>query len=342
MVEYKKNMEPNTIQKLLNYYYTRPEFKEEILRAIRKFFNKPKLSVGDTLELSDESDEDAFNEWLVFDFHLKNKKTLLQDYYDTNPYNLPLYQMQIYQDLQRSIYSIFEVADIMLGYGMRLHDLRNDKEYIVQEVSGTYQTKKGALIFARVGKVGDRLELVGGNCKQLQGEAKGPQLGFFFHYRKLNPKIIRDFFQQVEKMKDTEEEYLKEKILGNNACICDICHKKGKFAASSYDKKTLRPMVICYQCNLEILAQRQGITKKEADKRRKRMFEVGYIFQEMKAGEYLKLKNKKIFDSIEEINQVLQKIIKVWNNLTIKQRKGFEKMDDEKLHMIYKDIQVYF
>ncbi len=112
--------------------------------------------------------------------------------------------------------------------------------------------------------------------------------------------------------------------------------------ALGHSKKTGEPIVICYRCNLEITAEREGITIKEAERRRKRMFEVSYLFQDIKMGEYLSIKGKKRVDLMEEANKVLERIASAWNNLSIKQREGFETMKNEELREIYKNILVDF
>lgn len=334
-------MEKGTISKVLDYYYQSPEFGEEVLRAFRKFFNRPKLSAGDKLKLEEE-DEGMFNNWFIFDFRLKNKETPLEYFYERNPYNLPSVRLQIYKDLQKNEYGVFEVLEVKIGEGLKLRNLRNEKEYWVRERMATFQLKKGDLVINRIGKVGDHLELIGPEGCSLIGSGKHPFLGSLIVDRKLNPKKVRDFYQEMEKVKNFGFDSLKKKILDGGKCICDFCGKKGKMAAMSYDKKTGEALVVCYNCNLKIMAEKEGTSIEEAKKKRERMFEVGYLFQEVKMQEYLKIKNKKRFDSLEEMNKVLEKIVKAWNDLSIRERKDFEKLNNKKLQEIYKNIKVDF
>jgi len=135
---------------------------------------------------------------------------------------------------------------------------------------------------------------------------------------------------------------LKNKLLDGGRCICDVCGKKKKMGGIRINKKAKRVVVICCDCNLEILAERDGITKKEAERRRKKMFAVSYIFQGEKMKEYLAVKGKKNFDSLEEANRVLKKIMDAWNsNLTIKQRKAFEEKEEDELREVFKSIKVF-
>lgn len=125
-------------------------------------------------------------------------------------------------------------------------------------------------------------------------------------------------------------------------CICDLCGKKGKIGALSFDKISGKPLIICYDCNLNILAKREGVSKKEAEKRRKRMFAVGYLFNEIKMAEYLKQKGGKDFASTDEANLVLERIRKTWDSLTTEERISFEDKKDQELRQIYKEIKVDF
>ncbi|HEY4687542.1 MAG TPA: hypothetical protein VIH20_04980 [Candidatus Subteraquimicrobiales bacterium] len=95
-------------------------------------------------------------------------------------------------------------------------------------------------------------------------------------------------------------------------CICDLCGEKRKIGALSFDRVTNKPLIICYDCTLEISAEREGITKKEAEKRRKRMFGVGYLFNEVKMAEYLEQKGKKEFTSLEEQRLLEKKLENIY------------------------------
>lgn len=156
-------MEKGAISKLLGYYFRNKEFKGEIMRASREFFNRPDLGPGKKLVLKDRGEEEAFNEWLVFDFKLKDGKTLLEDFYKRNPYNLKIDRLQFYKDLQDNTFSIFKVQKIRLGEGLVIKDIFSNKTYNVKEYSATFGLREKQSILARVGKVGDHWELVGAN-----------------------------------------------------------------------------------------------------------------------------------------------------------------------------------
>jgi len=153
-------MQSGTIEKLISYYWEGEKFQEEIERARKEFFD----TAQDGIILAvDEKYEPYFMEWLVFDFRLKNGKHLIEDYYDCNPRKCQLYEMQIYRDLRDNVYGLAEVRRVYLGEGLDLLMLHTGEEYFAHEHSGTFQLKKGNLIFARIAKVGGRYELVSGN-----------------------------------------------------------------------------------------------------------------------------------------------------------------------------------
>lgn len=140
-------------------------------------------------------------------------------------------------------------------------------------------------------------------------------------------------------------EQFKEKIFDTPSgpkCTCDICGRKGKIGAFSFDRASREPLIICYHYELKIMAEREGISLKEAEKRRKRKFEIQYLFSEIKLAEYVQQKRKKDFDSHEEANLALARIVAAWNNLTTEERKSFEKINDQELRKIYNEIKVDF
>jgi len=151
---------PGTISKMMDYYYTRPKNQDEVLTAMREFFNRPDLGPGAKLETG-EFDNVLFNEWFTFDFVFKDGKRMPEKYYDDNPRKLPLYTLQVYKYLQDNFYSFFKVLEVNMGHNMLLKDLRDDKEYRVMEYKATLSANPGLVIANRIAKIGDSYELVG-------------------------------------------------------------------------------------------------------------------------------------------------------------------------------------
>ncbi len=157
-------MEPGTIKRLLNHYFSNPKFCNEISRALKEFFgdDAPKIEDGQ-IQFRSEEENSLFNEWFVYDFRLSNGKTPLEDFYYRNPYHLKIDRLQIYKDLQENVYSYFKVIKKILGSGLVLEDIITGRIYEVKEYSLTFEVFEGQSFPTRVGRVGDHYEIVGGN-----------------------------------------------------------------------------------------------------------------------------------------------------------------------------------
>lgn len=151
-------MQAGTIQKIISYYLQNERFLPELGRAQAEFFDLP--PDGLAIAIVDKY-EPYFMEWLVFDFRLKNGRGLLEDYYDCNPRKRPLYEMQVYRDLQTNVFGMVEVQKVYLDEGLDLLMLHTGEKYFVHEHKSTFQLKKGNLIFVRIAAVGGQYELVG-------------------------------------------------------------------------------------------------------------------------------------------------------------------------------------
>jgi len=190
-------MKPGTIPRLLDYYFTNEEFAEEIKRALDYFFGKRKNR--EKLEI-DENMEGHFNEWLVYDFALKNGKNLLRDFYDRNPCGLAEDDLKIYKDLQNNEYAMFEVLKVEKGKGLELLSLQSGKKYFADEFMGTFQIAKGNIFPGRAGKVGDHWELIGTNSLLLKIKIDKKMKDHFLASKdKITPKTVYDIFLSQEK-----------------------------------------------------------------------------------------------------------------------------------------------
>lgn len=185
-------MKPGAIRKIFNYYYNNPACKNELEKALRDFFN-----IGDKTPFfaADEAAEPYFNEWLTYDFKLANGKTLLEDFYERNPYNLSPLERQAYKDLMANEYGAFEVLKVDQGHGLELLSLQTAKKYYVNEFNATFQLKAGVVIFNRVAKVGDHYELVGADSIVFDVQlGQGAKNYFLTNKNKVTP---RDAFRLI-------------------------------------------------------------------------------------------------------------------------------------------------
>jgi len=184
-----------SIAKLYEYYFTAPQFKGEVICALRGFFNRPDLNKGSFLKTNEKS-EGFFNEWFLYDFILNNGQTVLENFITTNPFKLKDKEMELYQKLLNNKYGIFEVIDLELSKSITLKDLQTGKQWLVQERKATFDLKKGYLFFGRIGEVGDHYELIGADSFTLQGVNEKVRRYLRNKKFKLTPKEVNEIFNK--------------------------------------------------------------------------------------------------------------------------------------------------
>jgi len=182
-----------SISKVYEYYFTTPRYSEEVMRALREFFDLPKLDKGGSLE-TDEKSEGLFNEWFLYDFILQNGRVVIDDFIIDNPLNLKDIEMELYRNLSDNHYGVFEALEVELGKSITMLDLQTGKKWTVQEFSATYDIIKDSLFFGRIGKVGDHYELIGADTFSLQGVSEEIKKSFRKMKLKLKPKIARELW----------------------------------------------------------------------------------------------------------------------------------------------------
>ncbi|MBI2023616.1 hypothetical protein HYT01_03585 [Candidatus Giovannonibacteria bacterium] len=172
----------------MDYYFGNSKYSREVIRAGIIFFNDIPP------DKATDQEQAFFNEWFVFDFILSNGKTPLQDFYDRNPYNYNFARLQIYKNLQKNEYGLYEVSDIEKGKSMALKNLRSGKSYKVREYSASFQLNTGELFFSRVADLGDHFELVGADSFKMPPESKKILVEEFGSVPEeiVNPKILKD------------------------------------------------------------------------------------------------------------------------------------------------------
>lgn len=151
-----------SISRVYEHYFSAPDYRWEIMRALREFFDRPDLDRGASLEVSEQS-EGFFAEWFLFDFVLESGRTVLEEFISRNPLALNETEMDLYRNLRENTYGIFEVLAVERGRGLTLKDLQTGTQWAVQEVRATYTVEPGSVFLGRVGNVGGHYELVGAN-----------------------------------------------------------------------------------------------------------------------------------------------------------------------------------
>jgi len=181
-----------SIAKIYEYYFTAPQFKDEVIRALREFFNRPDLEKSGSLNIGNEKSKGFFNEWFLYDFIMTNGRMPLEDFINTNPFNLKALELKLYRDLLDNRFGIFEVLEIELGHSLTIEDLQTGKRWLVFENRGTYDLEKGRIFFGRVGRVGDHYELIGADSFSLQDVDDATKKSFRKMKFKITPKEASD------------------------------------------------------------------------------------------------------------------------------------------------------
>ncbi len=185
-----------SISKVYEYYFTTPRYGDDIMRALREFFDRPDLDRGGYLE-TDEKSEGLFNEWFLYDFLLTNRKTALADFVAENRLELSVTGMALYQNLlETNIYGLYEVTSIDIDVGLMLKNLQTAKEVYVQERKLTLQVKPGSVFFGRVARVGDHYELVGADTFSIDALDRTTKKSLRKMGFKLTPKIAHDIWKR--------------------------------------------------------------------------------------------------------------------------------------------------
>jgi len=337
-------MKKGTIAKIHDYYDSRAEYEDELIRSFKQFFNIKKRNYDlddlrrDATEMSQDTiAEGAFNEWVVFDFKMKNGKTFVQDFYETNPLELPAYRLEVYKNLNDSKFGAFEVERVDLGQGLGLRRLSDDKKIYVKECAATYDLEPGFIISGRIGKIDEHLKLVGSNPILCMNKAPYKNLIDFLCKKNLNNKLLRDFL-----IKETEKfgRATKKKLFDDGRCLCAICIKKKPVSGYSMDPKTGHTLFYCENCDLEILAEEAGLDKKGTDGK---YYQIAVLFIKSKVNDYFEQAGVSDGDSATVPDEVLAIIRKYWDKqFSIKQKNLFKKMPKDKLEKIFEEVPIDF
>lgn len=148
------------ISKVRQYYIDDPQYREEILRACKEFFDGADPEATRQLYLG-KVDEPLFNEWLMYDFRFFDGKGMLDKFYEENPMSIPEYRRSIYKALTENYYGFWEVLEVRTCVGLTIKRLIDGEIFDVSEVSATFGMGIGDVFISRVASVGDHYELVG-------------------------------------------------------------------------------------------------------------------------------------------------------------------------------------
>jgi len=185
-----------SISKVYEYYFTNLSHSDNVLRAMREFFDRFDFGWDDYLK-TDEKGRGLFNEWFLYDFAFTSGKTILANFIEENPLQLPEEEMTLYKKLLESNkYGIFEVLSVDIDKGLAIQDLETEKDLYVRERKLTLQVKPGALFFGRVGRVDNHYELIGADAFSLQGVKEVVKNFFQQREMKITPKMAYEIWKE--------------------------------------------------------------------------------------------------------------------------------------------------
>ncbi|TAL50828.1 hypothetical protein EPN81_01560 [Patescibacteria group bacterium] len=188
-------MEKGIIPRVITAYQD-DGYRWEIHRAMIDFFDGMDKSDIAELLYGNPDVEGWFNEWLLYDFQLENGYTLLEDFVHENPLNLSEEELGVYRDLLDNEAGFYEILKVEKKKSLHLRSITTGHEFFVLESQGTIGVKKGHILYARVGRVGDHYELVGSNGVYLDlqlGEHLQEQL--LGSGEKINSKVVYQFMR---------------------------------------------------------------------------------------------------------------------------------------------------
>ena len=190
-------MKQKIISNLLDYYYSGQIFAGEISRALEEFFGDQAKEAGFS-EIEDDQVMGMFSEWLVYDFKMKNGRTLLEDFCHNNPLGLAEDKLMDYRELLENKYGMYEILQVSWHEGLTVRDLQTKREYWVKEKMGTEQARK----------VGNHWEMIGGNSTALPMKlGKGMRKYFSEAQDKFTPKETYKLFYKKDSEKKEPVSY---------------------------------------------------------------------------------------------------------------------------------------
>jgi len=120
----------------------------------------------------------------------------------------------------------------------------------------------------------------------------------------------------------------------NPDAVCYFCGKKNIAIGSVMDFNSDNPKFACEDCAIEMYQHDHKLKFKEAAAaRRRRIFDVSYLFNEMITDKYLEEKDLKLVDDLEyeDIEKIMEIGEEAYNNLFSKAEKiKLEETEDQK------------
>lgn len=339
-------MREGLITDVISKFFSKEVFEEEVSRAKNIFWNNGEIDI-EKLPVEERLKQEAlFIFWFIFDFKLSNGKTPLKMYYLSRYLYLRESDKENYKNLLKSVYCLWRIEHVDSGVGVKLKNLINGKVFYVNEKSATHNLEVDDVVATRVSKIDDHYEIISpDNDLVFKNGLLNPLVGKILRHKKLNPKIVQDTIFAFNKDNIFDENFnlddLKKKIINDEMCICDLCHKEGRIGGVGKNTETGEMAILCDKCQIKIDAWNNKISVKKQKKLTEDILKKTEFFSNIKL-EQLSLEKNVDLSDVDNLNKALMAINMAWNGLSVKERKSFDKMTKSEMMKKFKDIKVDF
>ncbi|MEE9238713.1 MAG: hypothetical protein V3U58_04045 [Thermodesulfobacteriota bacterium] len=158
ITQYKFDQAEKELREKLVDYSERPEMQSQIGEAFYIWKNDPEFTSEDINEEEiDELTFEKFLDWFLYDFKLLNsEERLIERFYIDEGKELSDAEKRLIKDWIKSIYSFFEVEEVLSGEKCVIKDIFTGKVFEVLDRASSKQIKRRDIIAARPLKIGNQ------------------------------------------------------------------------------------------------------------------------------------------------------------------------------------------
>ena len=158
ITQYKFDQAEKELREKLVDYSERPEMQSQIGEAFYIWKNDPEFTSEDISEEEiDELTFEKFLDWFLYDFKLlDSKERVIERFYIDEGKELSDAEKRLIKDWIKSIYSFFEVEEVLSGEKCVIKDIFTGKVFEVLDRASSKQIKRRDIIAARPLKIGNQ------------------------------------------------------------------------------------------------------------------------------------------------------------------------------------------
>ncbi|MCZ6684405.1 MAG: hypothetical protein O6849_00280 [Candidatus Dadabacteria bacterium] len=158
ITQYKLDQAEKELREKLVDYSERPEMQSQIGEAFYIWKNDPEFTSEDISEEEiDELTFEKFLDWFLYDFKLLNsEERVIERFYIDEGKELSDAEKRLIKNWIKSIYSFFEVEEVLSGEKCVIKDIFTGKVFEVLDRASSKQIKRRDIIAARPLKIGNQ------------------------------------------------------------------------------------------------------------------------------------------------------------------------------------------